>query len=99
MFKQFKVEADKLKRLIGQAAFHAPPTLDQVSFDQLVMGTILEKSEDKKSSTFVGQVILNALSKVEEFSHSPSPFVYCMSKPACIVSPPFATTAPSRNIV
>ncbi|MBW0467837.1 hypothetical protein O181_007552 [Austropuccinia psidii MF-1] len=55
MFKKLSVEG-----LLAQVACHAPPTLDQDTFDQLVMAAILLKGDEKPSSTFVGQVIINA---------------------------------------
>ncbi|MBW0539434.1 hypothetical protein O181_079149, partial [Austropuccinia psidii MF-1] len=93
-----KVEADGLKGLIAQAACHAPPTLDQVTFDQLVMAVILAKNDNKSLSTFVGQVILNASLKAEDFSRNLSPFVYHMADAAQIV-PPLHTAAPSSSMV
>ncbi|MBW0533441.1 hypothetical protein O181_073156 [Austropuccinia psidii MF-1] len=68
VLQQLKVKLAKLEDLIAQAACHVPPTLDQVAFYQLGTAAILPKNEDKPSSTFVGQVILNALSKAEDFS-------------------------------
>ncbi|MBW0527757.1 hypothetical protein O181_067472 [Austropuccinia psidii MF-1] len=88
-----KVEVDELKGLIAQAACHAPPTLDQ-----LVTAAILAKNEDKPSSTFVGQVILNASSKAEDFAMNSSSFVYRMADSTQVSSSP-TTATPSRSMV
>ncbi|MBW0515496.1 hypothetical protein O181_055211 [Austropuccinia psidii MF-1] len=85
LLEQLKVEAYKLEGLIAQAACHASPTLNQVAFDQLVMAAILAKNEDKPSSTFVGQVILNASSKAEDFARNSSSFVYFCGPPEHLV--------------
>ncbi|MBW0464058.1 hypothetical protein O181_003773 [Austropuccinia psidii MF-1] len=98
LFKQLEVEADELEGLIAQAACHTPPTLDQVAFDQLVTVAILAKNEDKPSPTFVGQVILNVLSKVEDFARNSSPFVYHMANSTQIISP-LPTATPSSSMV
>ncbi|MBW0535400.1 hypothetical protein O181_075115 [Austropuccinia psidii MF-1] len=92
LFKQLKVGADELKGLIAQATCHAPPTLYQ-----LVTAAILAKNEDKPSSTFVGQVILNRSSKAEYFARSLSSFVYRMADSAQISSSP-TTAAPSSSM-
>ncbi|MBW0492654.1 hypothetical protein O181_032369 [Austropuccinia psidii MF-1] len=92
LFKKLKVGAEELEGLIAQAACHAPPALDQ-----LVTAAILAKNEDKPSSTFVGQVILNGSSKAEYFARNLSSFVYGMADSAQISSSP-TTTAPSRSM-
>ncbi|MBW0481151.1 hypothetical protein O181_020866 [Austropuccinia psidii MF-1] len=98
LFKQLKVEADELKGLIAQAAYHAPLTLNQVAFDQLVTGAILAKNKDKPSSTFVGQVILNVSLKAEDFARNLSSFVYRMAYSTQVSSTP-ATISPSSRMV
>ncbi|MBW0484399.1 hypothetical protein O181_024114 [Austropuccinia psidii MF-1] len=100
MFKKLGVDADKLEGLLAQAACHAPPNVGQVAFDQLVTVAILAKGEEKPSSTFMGQVIMNALQRNLASSQRPSPFVYCVSdplaptmKPPCPRSPFFSKLA------
>ncbi|MBW0512084.1 hypothetical protein O181_051799 [Austropuccinia psidii MF-1] len=79
MFKKLGVEADELEGLLAQAACHAPTTLEQTAFNQLVTTAILAKGEEKPNSKFVGQVILNASMKTNKNTHQLSPFVYCMA--------------------
>ncbi|MBW0476559.1 hypothetical protein O181_016274 [Austropuccinia psidii MF-1] len=89
MFKKLGVDADDLEGLLAQAACHAPPNVGQVAFDQLVTAAILAKGDEKPSSTFVGQVIMNALQRNMDSAQRPSPFVYCMSDPlAPTMQPP-----------
>ncbi|MBW0523837.1 hypothetical protein O181_063552, partial [Austropuccinia psidii MF-1] len=88
LFKQLSVEEDKLEGLIAQVACHAPPTLDQVAFDQLVMAAILANNDNKPFLNFVGQVILNESLKADDFARNSSPFVYHMAGLAQFVSPP-----------
>ncbi|MBW0474530.1 hypothetical protein O181_014245 [Austropuccinia psidii MF-1] len=76
LFKKLNIEADKLKGLLSQAACHAPPTLDQVAFNQLVTTAILSKGNEKPSSTFVGEVILNLSERAEDTNWNPLPFFY-----------------------
>ncbi|MBW0499751.1 hypothetical protein O181_039466 [Austropuccinia psidii MF-1] len=76
MFKKLGIEADELKGLLAQAVCHTPTPLDQ-----LVTAAILAKGEEKPSSTFVGQVILNASTKTNGNTHQLSPFVYHMADP------------------
>ncbi|MBW0488751.1 hypothetical protein O181_028466 [Austropuccinia psidii MF-1] len=59
LFKKLNIEAYKIEGLISQEVCHAPPTLNQAVFNQLVTAAILSKGNEKPSSTFVGQVILN----------------------------------------
>ncbi|MBW0550649.1 hypothetical protein O181_090364 [Austropuccinia psidii MF-1] len=93
-----KVEVDEFKSLIAQVECHTLPTLNQVAFDQLVTVAILAKNEDKPSLAFVGQVILNGSSKVEDFTRNSPSFVYRMADSAQISSSP-TTTAPSSSMV
>ncbi|MBW0485954.1 hypothetical protein O181_025669 [Austropuccinia psidii MF-1] len=60
IFKKLGVDGHELKGLLAQAACHPPASLDWVAFDQLVTSAILAKGDEKPSSMFVGQVILNA---------------------------------------
>ncbi|MBW0581670.1 hypothetical protein O181_121385 [Austropuccinia psidii MF-1] len=76
MFKKLGVDANELEGLLAQAACHAPPKVGQAAFDQLVTVAILAKGDEKPSSTFLGQVIMNA-----DSSQCPSPFVYRVSDP------------------
>ncbi|MBW0547054.1 hypothetical protein O181_086769 [Austropuccinia psidii MF-1] len=76
MFKKLGVDADELEGLLAQAACHPPPNIGQVAFDQLVTAAILAKGDEKPSSTFVAQVIMNA-----DSGRHPSPFLYCVSDP------------------
>ncbi|MBW0465818.1 hypothetical protein O181_005533 [Austropuccinia psidii MF-1] len=81
MFKKLGVKADELDGLLAQAACHAPETLDQTAFDQLVTAAILSKGNEKPNSTFVRQVILNASVKANDHTRQLSPFVYRMADP------------------
>ncbi|MBW0563557.1 hypothetical protein O181_103272 [Austropuccinia psidii MF-1] len=81
MFKKLGIEADKLEGLLVQAVCHAPPTLDQATFDQLITTAILSKGDKKPTSTFVGQVIINASQRSEEQAWETSPLVYRVSDP------------------
>ncbi|MBW0499426.1 hypothetical protein O181_039141 [Austropuccinia psidii MF-1] len=81
MFKKLGVDANKLEGLLAQAVCHAPPNVSQVTFDQLVTAAILAKGDEKPSSTFVGQVIMNALQRNMDSGQRPSPFVYRVSDP------------------
>ncbi|MBW0533280.1 hypothetical protein O181_072995 [Austropuccinia psidii MF-1] len=72
IFKKLDVDADELEGLLAQAACHAPPNVGQVAFDQLVMEAILEKGDEKPSSTFIGQVIMNASQKNANSCQHPS---------------------------
>ncbi|MBW0461370.1 hypothetical protein O181_001085 [Austropuccinia psidii MF-1] len=60
LFKKLGIKAEELEGLLAQVVCHAPPTLDQAAFDQLIRAAILSKGKEKPSSTFMGQVILNA---------------------------------------
>ncbi|MBW0479792.1 hypothetical protein O181_019507 [Austropuccinia psidii MF-1] len=80
-FKNLGIKADELEGLLAQAACHAPSTLDQMEFAQLVMEAILAKGNEKLSLTFVGQVILNTLQKNNESTQCSSLFIYCVSYP------------------
>ncbi|MBW0537565.1 hypothetical protein O181_077280 [Austropuccinia psidii MF-1] len=77
IFKKLGIDADELEGLLAQAACHAPPSLDHVAFDQLVTSAILAKGDEKPSSTFVGQVILNTLRRDDK--QTSLPFIYHMS--------------------
>ncbi|MBW0464014.1 hypothetical protein O181_003729 [Austropuccinia psidii MF-1] len=79
IFKKLGIESDELVGLLAQAACHAPASLDQVVFDQLVTSGILAKGDEKPLSKFVGQVILNTLRRDDKHSQSSSPFIYCVS--------------------
>ncbi|MBW0486830.1 hypothetical protein O181_026545 [Austropuccinia psidii MF-1] len=79
IFKKLGVDGDELEGLLAQAACHPPASLDRVAFDQLVTSSILAKGDEKPSSTFVGQVILNA-SQRDDKQHT-SPFVYRVADP------------------
>ncbi|MBW0484411.1 hypothetical protein O181_024126 [Austropuccinia psidii MF-1] len=81
IFKKLGAEADELEGLLAQAAFHAPPNLGQVAFDQLVTVAILERGGKKPFLTFVGQVIMNALQKNSNSTWRSLPFIYCIFKP------------------
>ncbi|MBW0482770.1 hypothetical protein O181_022485 [Austropuccinia psidii MF-1] len=81
MFKKLGIDADELEGLLAQASCHAPHNLGQVAFDQLVMAAILAKGDEKLSSTFVGQVIINASHKIVDSDQRSSPFVYRVSEP------------------
>ncbi|MBW0500886.1 hypothetical protein O181_040601 [Austropuccinia psidii MF-1] len=81
MFKKLGIKADELEGLLAQAACHAPATLDQMAFDQLVTTAILSKGNKKPNSTFVRQVILNASGKADKHTHQLSPFVYRLADP------------------
>ncbi|MBW0525281.1 hypothetical protein O181_064996 [Austropuccinia psidii MF-1] len=81
LFKKLGFNGDELKGLLAQAACHAPSTLDQVAFDQLVMAEILAKGNEKPLLTFVGKVILSTLQKSSDSTQCPSPFMYCVSDP------------------
>ncbi|MBW0482315.1 hypothetical protein O181_022030 [Austropuccinia psidii MF-1] len=76
MFKKLGVKADKLEGLFAQAACHTPPTLDQ-----LVTSAIMARGNKKPSSTFVGQVILDALPRSGGPTEPSSPFIYHVSDP------------------
>ncbi|MBW0461677.1 hypothetical protein O181_001392 [Austropuccinia psidii MF-1] len=76
MFKKLGIKADELEGLLAQAACHT-----HAAFDQLVTTAILAKGEEKPSSTFVGQVILNASMKTNKNTHQLSPFVYRVADP------------------
>ncbi|MBW0515272.1 hypothetical protein O181_054987 [Austropuccinia psidii MF-1] len=80
-FKKLGIKDKKLEGLLAQAACHAPPTLDQAAFDQLITAAILSKGKEKPSLTFVGQVILNVSQTRPEAVRLMSPFVYRMSDP------------------
>ncbi|MBW0504802.1 hypothetical protein O181_044517 [Austropuccinia psidii MF-1] len=77
--------ADKLEGLLAQAACHTPTTLDQ-----LVTTAILAKGDEKPTSTFVGQIILNTSTKTNKDNLQLSPFVYC------VADPPATPTYPQR---
>ncbi|MBW0495860.1 hypothetical protein O181_035575 [Austropuccinia psidii MF-1] len=79
IFKKLGIDTDELEGLLAQAAYHAPASLDQVAFDQLVMSAILAKGDEKPLSTFVGQVILNTSRRDSKHSQSLLPFIYHMS--------------------
>ncbi|MBW0462534.1 hypothetical protein O181_002249 [Austropuccinia psidii MF-1] len=81
MFKKLGIKADKLKGLLAQATCRTPPTLDQTAFNQLITAAILSKGDEKPSSTFVGQVIINASQQGNEQAQELSPFVYRLSNP------------------
>ncbi|MBW0481301.1 hypothetical protein O181_021016 [Austropuccinia psidii MF-1] len=81
MFKKLGIEADEFEGLLAQAACHAPATLDQTAFDQLVTAAILLKGNEKLNSTFVGQVILNASAKADDHTRELSPSVYRVADP------------------
>ncbi|MBW0508783.1 hypothetical protein O181_048498 [Austropuccinia psidii MF-1] len=101
MFKKLNVDADELKGLLAQAACHAPPTLDQGAFNQLVTAAILSKGDEKPSSTFVGQVIINASHRQDGQSQAPSPFVYGVSdlRPSTPFFPKPATPSTPHPII
>ncbi|MBW0475030.1 hypothetical protein O181_014745 [Austropuccinia psidii MF-1] len=86
LFKKLGVEAEELEGLLAQAAFHAPATLDQAAFDQLVTAAILSKGKEKPSLTFVGQVILNTSHTRLDTMRPTLPFVYQMSDPPELTS-------------
>ncbi|MBW0464354.1 hypothetical protein O181_004069 [Austropuccinia psidii MF-1] len=69
MFKKLGVKVDELKGLFAQVACHAPPTLDQ-----LVTSVMMARGNEKPLSTFVGQVISNALPRSGGPTQSPLPF-------------------------
>ncbi|MBW0495643.1 hypothetical protein O181_035358 [Austropuccinia psidii MF-1] len=81
IFKKLGVDGDKLEGLLAQAVCHPPASLDQVAFDQVVTSAILAKGDEKPSSTFVGQVILNTLQRDDKHPQHTSPFVYHVSDP------------------
>ncbi|MBW0467026.1 hypothetical protein O181_006741 [Austropuccinia psidii MF-1] len=81
MFKKLGIEADKLEGLLVQAVCHAPPTLDQAAFNQLITAAILSKGNKKPTLTFVGQVIINASQQSKKQAWETSPFVYRVSDP------------------
>ncbi|MBW0472694.1 hypothetical protein O181_012409 [Austropuccinia psidii MF-1] len=81
LFKKLGIEAKELEGLLAQAACHAPATLDQATFDQLVPAAILLKGKEKPSLTFVGQVILNVSQTRPDTKQPTLPFVYKMSDP------------------
>ncbi|MBW0571958.1 hypothetical protein O181_111673 [Austropuccinia psidii MF-1] len=85
LLKKLGLEADELEGLLAQAACHAPATLDQ-----LVTTAMLARGEEKPNLTFVGQVILNALTKTNKDNRQLSPFVYRMA------DPPATPTYPQR---
>ncbi|MBW0531851.1 hypothetical protein O181_071566 [Austropuccinia psidii MF-1] len=100
------VEADELEGLLAQAACHAPPSLGQVAFDQLVMAEILAKGYKKPLSTFVSQIIMSASQKDSKPTQYPSPFIYRVSEPLDSLalysrpqSPHFPRTLASANKV
>ncbi|MBW0488630.1 hypothetical protein O181_028345 [Austropuccinia psidii MF-1] len=79
IFKKLGIDADELEGLLAQAVCHAPASLDQVAFNQLVTSAILAKGDEKPLSTFMGQVILKTLRRDNEHSQSSSLFIYCVS--------------------
>ncbi|MBW0492652.1 hypothetical protein O181_032367 [Austropuccinia psidii MF-1] len=81
MFKKLGIEANELEGLLAQAACHAPATLNQTAFDQLVTAAILLKGDEKPNPTFVGKVILNASGKTNNHTRQLSPFVYRVADP------------------
>ncbi|MBW0473335.1 hypothetical protein O181_013050 [Austropuccinia psidii MF-1] len=81
MFKKLGIEAEELEGLLAQTLCHVPLTLDQAAFDQLSNVAILSKGNKRPSSTFVGQVILNASQSRPDMAQLPSPFVYWVSHP------------------
>ncbi|MBW0554243.1 hypothetical protein O181_093958, partial [Austropuccinia psidii MF-1] len=81
MFKKLGIEADELEGLLAQSLCHAPATLDQTAFNQLVTAAILSKGNEKPNSTFVRQVILNASAKADDHTRQLSPFVYRVADP------------------
>ncbi|MBW0478108.1 hypothetical protein O181_017823 [Austropuccinia psidii MF-1] len=102
LFKKLNVEVDELEGLLAQVACHAPPTLDQEAFDQLVTAAILSKGDEKPSSTFVGQVIINASHRQENPARETSPFVYRFSEshaPTTFPSTPAASHGPRSTFV
>ncbi|MBW0496778.1 hypothetical protein O181_036493 [Austropuccinia psidii MF-1] len=106
IFKKLGVEADELEGLLAQAVCHAPQNLGQVAFNQLVTAVILEKGNKKPLSTFVGQVIINALQKSSKSTQRSSPFIYWVSEPldsaalhSCLQSPHFSRPLTLTNDV
>ncbi|MBW0498255.1 hypothetical protein O181_037970 [Austropuccinia psidii MF-1] len=81
IFKKLGIDGDELEGLLAQAACHPLASLDRVAFDQLVTSAILAKGDKKPSSTFVGQVILNASRRDDKPPQHTSPFVYRVSDP------------------
>ncbi|MBW0473202.1 hypothetical protein O181_012917 [Austropuccinia psidii MF-1] len=81
MCNKLGIKANKLKGLLAQETCWAPPTLDQTAFNQLITVAILSKGDEKPSSTFVSQVIINASQRVSKQAREPSPFVYHLSNP------------------
>ncbi|MBW0496743.1 hypothetical protein O181_036458 [Austropuccinia psidii MF-1] len=101
IFKKLGVKANELEGLLAQATCHALPTLNQ-----LVTATILAKGNEKPSSTFVGQVILNTFEKNSKFTQFSSPFIYHVSDPpesfpsfTCPHSPHFSRPMASMSNV
>ncbi|MBW0520738.1 hypothetical protein O181_060453 [Austropuccinia psidii MF-1] len=78
MLKKLGIKANELEVLLAQATCHAPSTLDQAAFDQLITMAILSKGDEKPTLTFVGQVIINASQRSEEWAREVSPFIYCV---------------------
>ncbi|MBW0512436.1 hypothetical protein O181_052151 [Austropuccinia psidii MF-1] len=89
LLKKLGVKADELEGLLAQAVCHAPTTLNQMAFNQLVTTAILARGEEKPT-TFVGQIILNASTKANKDNCQLSPFVYR------IADPPATPTYPQR---
>ncbi|MBW0473193.1 hypothetical protein O181_012908 [Austropuccinia psidii MF-1] len=88
LLKKLGIEANELEGLLAQAACHAPATLNQTAFDQLVTTAILARGEEKPNSTFVGQVILNASTKTNKDNCQLSPFVYRVEDPPATLTYP-----------
>ncbi|MBW0464641.1 hypothetical protein O181_004356 [Austropuccinia psidii MF-1] len=88
IFKKLGVDGDELEGLLAQAACHPLASLDRVSFNQLVTSAILAKGDEKPSSTFVGQVILNASRRDDKHPQHTLPFVYRVSDPQERQAPP-----------
>ncbi|MBW0509161.1 hypothetical protein O181_048876 [Austropuccinia psidii MF-1] len=91
MFKKLSIKADKLKGLLEQVKCCAPPTLDQTAFNQLITAAILSKGDDKPSSVFIGQVIINASQQGDKKAQELSPFIYRLSDPS---EPPVSYVRP-----
>ncbi|MBW0528626.1 hypothetical protein O181_068341 [Austropuccinia psidii MF-1] len=94
LLKKLGIKANKLEGLLAQAVCHAPATLDQTAFDQLVTTAILAKGDEKPTSTFVGQIILNASTKTNEDNRQLSPFVYRIADPSATPTYPQRPCSP-----
>ncbi|MBW0549177.1 hypothetical protein O181_088892 [Austropuccinia psidii MF-1] len=80
MFKKLNIEANKLQGLLAQVSCHAPQTLTQEAFDQLITAAMLWKGDKNPFLTFVGQVIINASQRQDDQAQMPSTFVYQVSE-------------------